>query len=429
LSKAEIMLIQKTRDSIKAVVSVLADQGYDMKLMRLILAACAAATWSMPAAAEPVAGIDPAALKTLVDNTIRPVMATHHIPGLALAVTVDGKRYFYEYGVASKASGQAVTRDTLFEIGSVSKTFTATLAALAQAEGKLSLDDSPARFLPALRGSSVARVSLIHLATYTAGGLPLQVPDGIDTNDQFIDYLTTWQAPHMAGERRLYSNPSIGLLGLAVAQSLQMPFDRAIETRLFPALGMHNSFIHVPAARMSRYAQGYDRQNMPVRVNPGAIDAEAYGVKSGSADMIRFIEANMQAPSVPLTGVMRQALAGTHQGYYQIDGMTQCLVWEQYALPLNPATILAGSTAKMILEANKVESLNPPLAPRADVWIHKTGSTNGFGAYVAYIPARHTGIVILANRNYPNQARIGAALDILNGVRALQAGPGAAASP
>lgn len=349
-------------------------------------------------------------LAGVVDAAIRPVMQEYDVPGIAVAVTVDGRHHVFSYGVASKESGQAVTEDTLFELGSVSKTFTAILGATAQLQGAIALSDSASRHLPALAGSAFDRISLLDLATYTAGGLPLQFPDEV-TDDTMVAWYRGWRPDWAPGIRRLYSNASIGLFGHLAARSLGQPFDALMQQRIFPALGLSRTFIRVPPEQMDRYAWGTNKAGKPVRVTPGPMDAEAYGVKSSAADMIRFVEANIDGAG--LDDTTRRAIAATHAGYDRIGDMTQGLGWEMYAWPVDLDRLLAGNSTEMSMKPNPVSRLDPPLPPQEDVLINKTGSTNGFGAYVAFVPAKRIGVVILANRNFPIGDRVTAAYRIL----------------
>ena len=350
-------------------------------------------------------------IEALVKATVEPVMQQQQIPGVAVAITVNGKPHYFNYGVASKENGKAVTEDTLFEIGSVSKTFTATLAAYAQASGKLSLSDNAGQVLPALRGSAFDSISVLQLGTYTAGGLPLQFPSEADHQDKMLGYFKQWKPTYAAGTHRQYSNPSLGLFGYLAAHSMGAPFDELMEKTLLPKLGLKHSYLKVPQDQMGLYAQGYNKDDKPVRVGPGALDSEAYGVKTSAVDLLRYVEANMNPAS--LEKPLQQAIAITHTGYYTVGDMTQGLGWEFYNYPVTLDTLLAGNSSQMAMEAHAVQSLNPPQPQRDTVLINKTGSTGGFGAYVAFIPAKDIGIVILANKNYPNPERIKIAHKIL----------------
>ncbi|WP_448632764.1 MULTISPECIES: class C beta-lactamase [Pseudomonas fluorescens group] len=350
-------------------------------------------------------------IEETVNAAIEPLMKQQDIAGMAVAITLDGQRHFFNYGVASKDTRQAVTDQTLFEIGSVSKTFTATLGAYALAQGKLSLSDPASRFAPELRGSAFDGISLLNLATYSAGGLPLQFPQEADHPERMFDYFKAWKPLYPAGTQRLYSNPSIGLFGYLAARSLGQPFEQAMEQTLMPKLGLTHSYLRVPPEQLERYAQGYAKDGKPVRVGPGALDAQAYGVKTNSADLIRFVEANLQPEK--LDADLRQAIATTHSGFYTVGGMTQGLGWEFYPYPVTLDALLAGNSVEVAMQPNKVQPLEPPRPAPDDTWINKTGSTGGFGAYAAFVPGRHMGIVLLANKNYPIEERVKVAYRIL----------------
>ncbi|WP_349972506.1 class C beta-lactamase [Pseudomonas caspiana] len=349
-----------------------------------------------------------------VRDAARQVMQQYNIPGLSIAVTFNGQQHFYNYGVASRETAQAVSSDTLFELGSISKTFTATLATYAQANGELSLGDHPGKYLPQLQGSAFDKVSLINLATHTAGGFPLQVPDEVQNNDQLMAYLQAWQPQYPAGSKRTYANPSIGMLGMITAKAMNTPFEQAMEQQLFPKLGLTNSYLNVPADKMKFYAQGYNKQDAPVRLQGGVLGNEAYGMKSSSKDLLRFVELNINAGKAEST--LAKAITDTHVGYFNVGEMTQDLIWEQYPYPASLETLQEGNSNKMAYETQPASPISPPLQSQQRVWINKTGSTNGFGGYVAFVPEKRIGVVILANKNYPNEARVKLAYEILRGL-------------
>ena len=370
-----------------------------------ILAACVA----MLATGQAVAQDH---IEAMVNDAVRPVMQAQGIPGMVVAISVNGKQQYFNYGVASKETGSPVTQDTLFEIGSVSKTFTATLAAYAQATGKLSLSDKASHVLPALRGSAFDHISVLQLGTYSAGGLPLQFPAESDSADKMLGYYKQWKPLYAPGSHRLYSNPSLGLFGYLAAQSMGQPFDELMEKTLLPKLGLKHTYVHVPQDQMALYAQGYNKDGKPVRVTPGALDSEAYGVKTSAADLLGYVGANMKPAS--LEKPLQQAIALTHSGYYTVGDMTQGLGWEMYRYPITLDRLLEGNSTPMAMQAHEVQWLNPPQAQPQNVLVNKTGSTGGFGAYVAYVPSKDIGIVILANKNYPNAERVKIAHQVLS---------------
>ncbi|VCW37160.1 PDC family class C beta-lactamase [Pseudomonas aeruginosa] len=363
-----------------------------------------------------IAGEAPAdRLKALVDAAVQPVMKANDIPGLAVAISLKGEPHYFSYGLASKEDGRQVTPETLFEIGSVSKTFTATLAGYALAQDKMRLDDRASQHWPALQGSRFDGISLLDLATYTAGGLPLQFPDSVQKDQtQIRDYYRQWQPTYAPGSQRLYSNPSIGLFGYLAARSLGQPFERLMEQQVFPALGLEQTHLDVPEAALAQYAQGYGKDDRPLRVGPGPLDAEGYGVKTSAADLLRFVDANLHPER--LDRLWAQALDATHRGYYKVGDMTQGLGWEAYDWPISLKRLQAGNSTPMALQPHRIARLPAPQALEGQRLLNKTGSTNGFGAYVAFVPGRDLGLVILANRNYPNAERVKIAYAILSGL-------------
>lgn len=339
----------------------------------------------------------------------------YKIPGLIVGVTRKGKHYFYSTGVASRAGNRPVTPDTLFELGSISKIFNATLAALAERRGLLSLDDKAAHYLCADTCRIGDDMTLMDLATHHSGGLPLQVPDDVKDIAGLVGWLKEWRPAHPGS--RSYSNISIGLLGHITAQAFGMRYAQAAQTVLFPELGLSNTWIDVPPKAMSEYAYGYDRKtDKAIRVTPGVLDAEAYGVKSSARDMLKLLDAELGNVAVP--SELAAAIRRTQEGQFKTAFFIQDMIWEQYPWPVELEALESGNGYDFIMHPQPVERLAPALAPQKNVILDKTGSTNGFGGYVAVLPGENLGIVVLANRNFPNEARVKATYSLIEALRA-----------
>lgn len=425
-----------------------------MKILRRLICALVL-TLSLP----PLAATAAADMQTHAHQAFSGAITQYDIPGLVVGVTHRGTHQFYVYGMASRADRVPVSPDTLFELGSVSKLFTATLAALAEQRGVLSLDMPVSAFIcgsggeaagaqasavagagsgaragagagagagadagASSRGNTNAgqcsigqNMTLMDLATHYSGGLPLQVPAQLTDTAAVISWLRAWQ-PTAPGTRS-YSNISIGLLGHITAQAMGMSYRHAIESVLLPALGMTQSWIDVPAAQMNRYAWGYDRKTQaPIRVTPGMLASEAYGMKSSARDMVAFMDVVLGEATV--SPEVAAAVQRTTQGQLTTAAFTQDMIWEQYAWPADLATMLAANSYDFIMTPQPAQRIIPPLAPQTNVVLNKTGATNGFSAYVSVLPAEKLGVVVLANRNVPNDARIQATWRLMNALLA-----------
>ncbi|HCW3842801.1 TPA: ADC family extended-spectrum class C beta-lactamase [Acinetobacter baumannii] len=352
-------------------------------------------------------------IKKLVDQNFKPLLEKYDVPGMAVGVIQNNKKYEMYYGLQSVQDKKAVNSSTIFELGSVSKLFTATAGGYAKNKGKISFDDTPGKYWKELKNTPIDQVNLLQLATYTSGNLALQFPDEVKTDQQVLTFFKDWKPKNSIGEYRQYSNPSIGLFGKVVALSMNKPFDQVLEKTIFPALGLKHSYVNVPKTQMQNYDFGYNQENQPIRVNPGPLDAlAAYDVKSTLPDMLSFIHANLNPQKYPAD--IQRAINETHQGRYQVNTMYQALGWEEFSYPATLQTLLDSNSEQIVMKPNKVTAISKE--PSVKMY-HKTGSTNGFGTYVVFIPKENIGLVMLTNKRIPNEERIKAAYAVLNAIK------------
>lgn len=354
-------------------------------------------------------------LAEVVERTVTPLMNAQAIPGMAVAVIYQGQPHYFTFGKADVAVNKPVTPQTLFELGSISKTFTGVLGGDAIARGEIALGDPVAKYWPELTGKLWQGIRMLDLATYTAGGLPLQVPDEVTDTASLLRFYQNWQPQWKPGTTRLYANASIGLFGALAVKPSGMSYEQAMTTRVFKPLKLDHTWINVPKAEEAHYAWGY-REGKAVHVSPGMLDAEAYGVKTNVKDMASWLIANMKPDSLHAPS-LKQGIALAQSRYWRVGAMYQGLGWEMLNWPVDAKTVVGGSDNKVALAPLPVAEVNPPAPPVKASWVHKTGSTGGFGSYVAFIPEKQLGIVMLANKSYPNPARVEAAYRILDALQ------------
>lgn len=350
-----------------------------------------------------------------ITQSFMPLMQKYGVPGMAVGVTYKGKNHEKYYGIESNVDHidhTAVNAQTIFELGSVSKLFTATAGTYVQSQGKLSLQDHPGKYWPALQKTEINKVNLLELVTFTSGNLPLQFPDQVETDQQVLKYFQNWHIKNPPGQYRQYSNPSIGLFGEVSARAMNVSFISLLEQMIFPKFGLEHTYVNVPEQQKQHYALGHDQKNNRIRVTPGALDAQAYGVKSTLPDMLKFLNANLYVEKSDTE--LKPAILATHKSYYKLGTMTQALGWESFSYPTTLKILQDSNSEKVVMQSNPVEKVTTQFKSKV---FHKTGSTNGFGTYVIFIPEEQFGLVMLMNKRIPNEERIKAAYEVFNALK------------
>jgi len=174
---------------------------------------------------------------------------------------------------------------------------------------------------------------------------------------------------------------------------------------------MNNTWTKVPVHYQHHYSWGY-LNSQPVRLFPGIFAASTNGLISSVSDMTNWIKANMNPERVNHS-TLQQGIRIAQSRYWRIGSMYQGLGWDIFNWPVDPPAMTYCSDRKFTSMPQTSVAITPPVPPIQGAWIHKTGSTPGFGAYVAFMPEKQLGIVLLANKNYPKADRIHAALTIL----------------
>ena len=191
------------------------------------------------------------------------LMDEHGVPGAAFGVLHDGEMHTAGLGVTSVEHALPVTDETLFQIGSTTKTVTATVLVLLGASGRLDLDAPVRTYVPELRlqdESVAAAVTVRHLLTHTAGWAGDVFRDtgpGDDALDRYVARMA--EIPQLTPLGRLwsYNNAGFVLAGLVIERVAGKPYEDAAREIVLDPMGMDRSFFLPAEVMLHRFAVGH----------------------------------------------------------------------------------------------------------------------------------------------------------------------------
>ena len=329
-----------------------------------------------------------------VEKTMQKFIRETQAPGAAVAIVRDGKAEISVFGYADLAKKTPVTPKTIFEVGSITKLFTAILLADDVNHHRLQLTDSISQHMPEVEGNWVLRrITLDQLATHTAG-FPFQIPESLKTPADLKQYLLEWKPAPSSGLTYQYSNPGIGLLGRILEAENHRDINQLYLERIILPLHMSPIGITVPSNLQSSFAQGYYADGKPAPYTGYGLFPATGALKMSIEDLSKFLSASLGAPGTPKE--LSQAIKlSTPQ--VQVGNMQQGLGWQ--VRPFKESNSLMKDT-----KAINIKPTHSTLIPREakkfnpNALIEKTGGANGFRAYIALIPNSRSGVVIVTNR-------------------------------
>ena len=330
--------------------------------------------------------LDDSALHAAIGRVVNGFLNTHQATGISIAVAVRNPAShqleikFYNYGYTTARWQFRVTPTTLYEIGSISKVFTADLLALLLNAGAVNIDDPIQKYLPTsltapiytgrgitLRDLATHRSGLprnMSLADYGSGQTEMIFEDISD--QQVFDYVSQYPLTRAPGSQYEYSNLGYGLLTALIERTEGEAYDDLVADKIDQVLSLRDTRSALSPEEQTRLAQGYlmDGTPAPKTIAQG-VSLGAGGVRSTTQDLAKFLVANMDWSSSPLGPVFQT----TQQSFADGDSPTD----------------------QMGLAWNLIST-----DPSSEV-ISKDGGTAGYSSSIWFTHDRRVGFVALTN--------------------------------
>lgn len=308
-------------------------------------------------------------------------MERYHVPGVAVGIIHDGAEHVAGFGVTNVDHRLPVDADTLFQIGSTTKTFTATLAMRLVEMGKFDLDAPIRKYLPDFRLQDedvAARVTLRHLFSHTGGWMGDYFDDLGDGDDALARYIAKMvELPQLTplGAVWSYNNAGFGVSGRVIEVVTGKTYEAALKELVLDPLGLTMSFIFPKDVMTYRFAVGHNVvDDKPIVARPWPIARTGNcvgGIAATAKDQLRY--------------------ARFHMGDGAAADGTRLLTRESIALMQTPQA--SAALGEMI-------GISWFIKDAGDVRIVRHGgATNGQMSAFMFVPERGFAITVLTNAN------------------------------
>lgn len=329
---------------------------------------------------------EPATMQEAVDNIISPHITLGADVGIIVGIIKNGQKTIYSYGEKEIGSKERITAQSVLELASLTKVYTALAVAQMHVKGELNLSDPVDQYLPSsvtVPSYNGKKITLEQLANHTSG-LPTY-PENMNTEvynqykgyteQNMYDFMNTFVLTREPGTKEEYSNTGYGLLGQILSLKNNSDYETAITKQVLQPLGMIHTTVSFTPDQIKNLVHGHYgnkhveswSQYMQNIIQGGG------ALISSMEDQLIFLEANLGLKSTPLDSaiLLTHKVTFEHAGKFNSDGMA--LGWTHY-----------NSNGNEIL------------------W--KNGGNGGYSTFMGFSKTSKTGVVILVNSSMNPEA-------------------------
>ena len=346
----------------------------------------------------------------MIEEIIKKHVKKSKIPGISIGLINKKSTQVFNYGEIKKESGIKPTADTLYEIGSMTKTFTAILAVQLQNEGLLSLDEPIIKYLPEFASSDFDKnkITLRHLITHTSGLVEIPKRDypkniiklifrtskgklfppryRLETSD-FLKEISQLKLQDNPGTKFRYSNTGVGLVGKILERITNLSYEDLLKSKILNPLNMDNTTITLSENHKEKLATGYlytRKESDPIHVPAIASAGNMY---STVTDLLKFLKINLDLEESSLTSTLEYCKST------RIDPMFS--FFQKYILKL--VTGVQSTEIGLGWIISDLKNIQV---------IQHSGGTEGFSTTMMMNLNDNTGVVVLTNAAFKNNMKL-----------------------